>query len=131
MRQRVLIGDTSTGQFKGFWAEFEGKEVTKYKEEKGKLSYTLFEFPWGSRENETGYRVYKSDERDISQPEYELLPIGDDPTRFDSEERFHVAYDARALVSYWPIFARHVKDEYLLRTRNITPPLGYRRRWVR
>jgi hypothetical protein len=128
VRQRVLIGDTSTGQFKGFWAEFEGKEVTKYEEEK--LSYTLFAFPWGSREDETGYRVYKADERDVSQPRYELLPTGDDPSRFDREEKYHVAYNAHGLVSSWPIFAKHMEDEYFLPVKNIDPGPGYHRRWI-
>lgn len=130
MRQRVLIGDTSSGSFKGFWAEFEGKEVTKYEEEKGKLSYTLFEFPWGSGVDETGYRVHKADERDLERPRYELFPTGDDPSRFDREEKYHVAYNAYGLASNWPIFARYITDKYVAPIRNIDPSPDYHRRWI-
>jgi hypothetical protein len=126
----VLIGDASSGSFKGFWAEFEGKEVTKHEEEEERLSYMLFEVPWGSRGDETGYRVHKADERNISQPKYKLLPTGDDPHRFDREEKYHVAYSAHGLLSSWPIFAKHVEDEDVLPVRNIDPGSEYHRRWL-
>ena len=59
--------------------------MTKYEGAEVRLSYALFEVAWGRREDETGCRVYKADQRDISQPKYKLFPTGDDPSQVGND----------------------------------------------
>ena len=57
---KVLVGKQGEqGRFVGFWAEFEGEEVSSYEE--GGVAYTLYKATGYDYE---AYRVYISDETD-------------------------------------------------------------------
>lgn len=115
----VLIGNTHEGAFNGFKARFRGELVVSYEVEDG-LIYTLYKCGWGDYE---GYRVYKVDEANPFNCAYELTPYEpEDPLSRGTE--YYTLYEARDIVSYFPMFARYVD---FLETRDIDPKEG--RRW--
>jgi hypothetical protein len=103
------------GAFTGFKARFHGEEVASYEVEK-RLVYLLYRCGWGDYD---GYRVHKTDERNPFDPKYELTPIDvEDPSSPNTE--YHSLYEAKEIVSYFPMFARHIE---FLKTRDIDPRL--------
>ena len=76
---RVLVGQKRGSEFPGFWAEFEGKEVSSYEDPRIDKTavYTLYRCTAYSFE---AYRVHVRDESNPDAPVYQLLPfLGDWP----------------------------------------------------
>jgi hypothetical protein len=71
---RVLVGQRVGDAFPGFWAEFEGEEVSSYKDTRGDKSivYTLYRCTAYHFE---AYRVHIANESNPNDPVYELLPV--------------------------------------------------------
>jgi hypothetical protein len=70
---KVLVGKKKGNRFPGFWAEFEGEEVSSYEDTRGEkhIVYTLYRCPAQRYE---AYRVHIADESNPDNPVYELLP---------------------------------------------------------
>jgi hypothetical protein len=68
---KVLVGEHVGDRFVGFWAEFEGEEVSSY--EDGDVAHTLYKCTayGGGRER---YRVHIANETTPSAPVFELHP---------------------------------------------------------
>ncbi len=65
-------------RFPGFWAEFEGEEISSNKDTRGEkhIIYTLYRCTTYQRE---AYRVLIADEGNPANPVYKLLPVAEDP----------------------------------------------------
>jgi hypothetical protein len=71
---KVLVGQKRGDRFPGFWAEFEGEEVSSYGDTRGErhIVYTLYRCTAYQRE---AYRVHIADEGNPANPVYKLLPV--------------------------------------------------------
>jgi len=100
----LLIGNCESGAFAGFKARFSGEKVASYQVEEG-LVYTLYKCGWGDYD---GYRVHKADESSPFAPSYELTLCAVADASAPNTE-YHELYEAREVVSYWPMFAKYVE----------------------
>ncbi len=109
---RVLVGQGGgAGGFKGFWAEFEGEEISTYKDEARdkNVVYTLYKCP---AYNFDAYRVHIADESNHQKPVYELLP-------YSQGSSYAEAYVAEDLAKEFPLFLKDIED--YLKVRRIDP----------
>jgi hypothetical protein len=69
---KVLVGQKRGDRFPGFWAEFEGEEISSNKDTRGEkhIIYTLYRCTTYQRE---AYRVLIADEGNPANPVYKLL----------------------------------------------------------
>ena len=67
---KVLVWNSKTDKASGFWAEFEGEEVSSY--EGGDVVYTLYRCT--AYKGPERYRVHISNEAEPSTPVYKLRP---------------------------------------------------------
>ena len=121
---RVLVAQKRGDGFPGFWAEFEGEEVSRYEDPRidKNAVYTLFRC---TTYNFEGYRVHVQDESNPDVPVYQLLPFegGRRPGggRIDYSEVWYPEDVARA----FPMF---LKDMDHFETRHVDPqPRGWNR----
>ncbi len=120
---KVLVGQKRGGSFPGFWAEFEGDEVSSYEDPRsGKNAvYTLYRCT--AYTNEERYRVHIADESNPANPVYELRP---DENPYDSapEKAYHEPYYKEAIEEKYPLF---LKDLDLFETRSVDAKPGVSR----
>lgn len=114
---RVLVGQRTGDRFHGFWAEFEGEEVSWYEDTRGdkKIVYTLYRctaYQWEA------YRVHIADESNPSAPVYELLPFERDPQIQGAGPDYSEPWDKRQIAAEYPLF---LKDIDYFRSRRIDP----------
>jgi hypothetical protein len=118
---KVLVGQhREHGRFSGFWAEFEGEEVSSY--EKDDVVYTLYKATGYDYE---AYRVYISDETDPKSPVYELRPFSEDRFMQGAGPDYTEPYRREDVVAEYPLFIKRAaeKDENIdhFQTRNVDP----------
>ncbi len=103
---KVLVGKQGEqGRFVGFWAEFEGEEVSSYEE--GGVAYTLYKATGYDYE---AYRVYISDETDPQSPVYELLPVPEDPDIPGGRPDYTEPYRREDVVNEYPLFIKRAAE---------------------
>ncbi len=118
---KVLVGNRGEhGRFSGFWAEFDGEEVSSY--EKDDVIYTLYK---ATAYDYEAYRVYISNENNPESPVYELHPFSEDRFMQGSGPDYAEPYRREDVVDKYPLFIKRA-DENIDRfqTRNVDP-----RRW--
>jgi hypothetical protein len=115
---KVLVGKRRGPSFPGFWAEFEGEEVSSYEDTRGGKSivYTLYKC---TAYNHDAYRVHVADESNPANPVYDLLPNVSDPSIQGVGPDFSEPWQKEQVVAEHPMF---VKDLDYLRVRQVDPP---------
>lgn len=112
---KVLVGQGGGAtDFEGFYAEFEGEEISHYKNETQdkNIVYTLYKC---TAYNFDAYRVHIADESNHQKPVYELHPFEQRPRRLDWSEPFK----NRDLAQKFPLFLKDLEDFF--DTRPIDP----------
>jgi hypothetical protein len=112
---RVLVGQRVDGAFRGFWAEFEGEEVSSYKDTRGD-NYIVFTLYRATAFNFEAYRVHIADESDPNEPVYKLRPFSGDLRPGSGRLQFSEAWMPREIAENYPLF---LKDMDNLETRNV------------
>ena len=112
---KVLVGKRNGDRFPGFWAEFEGEEVSSYEDTRGekKIVYTLYRCP---TDNFEAYRVHVADESNPANPVYELHLNDPDPDVQGVGADYSVLWQKEQVVAKYPLF---VKDLDYLRVRQV------------
>ena len=114
---KVLVGERIDFDFVAFWAEFEGEEVSSYKDTRGNnIVYTLYRC---SAFNFEAYRVHIVDESDPDNPEYKLQPSTGDLRPGSGRLQFSEAWTPGDIADEYPLF---LKDMDYLETRDVDPP---------
>jgi hypothetical protein len=115
---RVLVGKKKGQEFPGFWAEFEGEEVSSYTDARGEkqIVYTLYRCTAYSDEV---YRAHITDESNPANPVYELLPHDDERSGYDEP------WEKEDIAAKYPLF---LKDMDYFDTRRVDPEPGVRSR---
>lgn len=109
---KVLVGQGGgASRFEGFWAEFEGEEISHYKNEAQdkNIVYTLYKC---TAYNFDAYRVHIADESNHQKPVYELLP-------YDQEADWREPYKDHNLAREFPLFLKDIAGYF--DTRPIDP----------
>ncbi len=103
---KVLVGKKKGSRFPGFWAEFEGEEVSSYEDTRGdkKIVYTLYKCPVYNRFD--AYRVHILDESNPDNPVYELLPYDPDTTEEGLERDYLEPWRTEHIVAKYPMFLK-------------------------
>jgi len=109
---KVLVGQyVEPDGFTGFWAEFEGEEISSY-EDKGVI-HTLYKstaYRWEA------YRVHIDNKTNPQAPVYQLLPYGEDQRVLPTPTSYSTPYTKEQIANKYPLFVEHL--DYL-ETRNI------------
>ena len=121
---KVLVGKKKGQEFPGFWAEFEGKEVSSYEDPRidKNICYTLYLCTAYTSNNR--YRVHIADESNPANPVYELLP-GENPYDPGPDKAYHEPYQQEDIEARYPLF---LKDMDYFGTRRVDPEPGVRSR---
>ena len=100
---KVLVGQKRGDRFPGFWAEFEGEEVSSYKDTRGEkhIVYTLYRCTTYQRE---AYRVLIADEGNPANPVYKLLPVAEDPHVQGAGPDYTEPWDKDQVATRYPCF---------------------------
>jgi hypothetical protein len=117
---KVLVGKKTEGKsFTGYWAEFEGKQVSSYEDPGlGKsIAYTLYKCT-GTAYNFDAYRVHVADESSPENPVYELHPHDEYPDIRGVGQDYSETYTKDGLAADYPVF---LKDIDYFRERHIDP----------
>jgi len=110
---KVLVWNSRTDKEDGFWAEFEGEEVSSYEE--GEKVYTLYKCTAYDFE---AYRVHVYDATHPGKPRYELHPYHHtDPHKSGN---YATPYSRAGLAATYP---RFLKDVVNFPTHNIDADL--------
>jgi hypothetical protein len=118
---RVLVGQRKGDRFPGFWAEFEGREISSYTDTRAEkhILYTLYRctaYRWEA------YRVHIADEGNPANPVYELLPVSESPHPRSPDLDYTEAWSRDQIAAKYPLF---LKDMDYFRERRVDPsPLG-------
>jgi hypothetical protein len=121
---RVLVGQRRGSDFPGFWAEFEGEEVSSYEDTRGdkNIVFTLYRCTAYSYE---AYRVHIADESNHDAPVYELLPYVGDPRPGGGRPDYSEVWEKENIAEKYPLF---LKDLDYFNPRNVDPqPRGWSR----
>jgi hypothetical protein len=112
---KVLVGERVDGEFRGFWAEFEGEEVSSYKDTRGdnNIVYTLYS---AHPHRFEAYRVHIADESDPKEPVYKLRPFSGELRPGSGRLNFAEAWTASDIVEEYPLF---LKDMDYFETRHV------------
>jgi hypothetical protein len=118
---KVLVGERSGPSFPGFWAEFEGEEVSSYEDTRGdkNIVYTLYRC---TAYNYEAYRVHIADESDPKTPVYELLPVERDTRSGGGRPDYSGVWMKENIAENYPLF---LKDMNYFTTRNIDGPPSF------
>lgn len=118
---RVLVGERSGPTFPGFWAEFEGEEVSSYADTRAdkKIVYTLYRC---TAYNFEAYRVHIADESDPKTPVYELLPVDRDSRSGRGRPDFSEVWTKEDIAAEYPLF---LKDMDYFETRKVDGPPSF------
>jgi hypothetical protein len=114
---KVLVGKKKGDKFPGFWAEFEGEEVSSYEDTRGDKSivYTLYKC---TAYNYDAYRVHVADESNPINPVYVLHPYSEDPHIQGVAPDYSEPYDKEQIAANYPLF---LKDIDYFRERRVDP----------
>jgi hypothetical protein len=118
---RVLVGKRKGDRFPGFWAEFEGEEISSYTDTRAEkhIVYTLYRctaYQWEA------YRVHIADEGNPANPVYELLPVSEGPHPRSPDPDYTEPWNRDQIAAKYPLF---LKDMDYFRERRVDPsPLG-------
>ncbi len=114
---KVLVGKKKGDRFPGFWAEFEGEEVSSYEDTRGekKIVYTLYKC---TAYNYDAYRVHIADEGNPVNPVYELHPSSEDPHIQGVGRDYSEPYDKEQIAAKYPLF---LKDIDYFQERRVDP----------
>jgi len=114
---KVLVGQKKGDRFPGFWAEFEGEEVSSYKDTRGEkhIVYTLFRCTAYQRE---AYRVHIADEGNPANPVYKLLPVSEGPHGQGADPDYTEPWDRDQIAAKYPLF---LKDMDYFYERRVDP----------
>jgi hypothetical protein len=117
---KVLVGKRQGPSFPGFWAEFEGEEVSSYEDTRGGKSivYTLYRC---TAYNYDAYRVHVADESNPANPVYDLLPSPEGPGGSGPERVFPPPWQKDQVVAEHPMFVKDLKG--YLDVSPVDPPL--------
>jgi hypothetical protein len=107
---KVLVGKKKGDEFPGYWAEFEGEEVSSHKDTRGgkDIVYTLYRCTAYSEE---AYRVHVADESNPANPVYALHP-------FDENTGYEEPFYKEDIAAKFPLF---LKDMDYFRTQPVDP----------
>jgi hypothetical protein len=122
---KVLVGQKRGGGFPGFWAEFEGEEVSRYEDPQSNRNavYTLFRC---TAYNFEAYRVHVFDESSPEAPVYELLPFEGDQRSGGGSLSYSEVWDREDIAGKFPMFLKDM--DYYFDTRHVDPGPGVRSR---
>jgi hypothetical protein len=111
---RVLVGKKKDGKFRGFWAEFEGEEVSSYEDTRrdSKVVSTLYKC---TAYNFDAYRVHVGDESNPEDPVYELLPYSEYPDIQGVGRNYSETYTKDQLATAFPLFLKEIDDYFGVR----------------
>ena len=114
---RVLVGKRNGPAFPGFWAEFEGEEISSYEDKRSGKSivYTLYKC---TAYNFDAYRVHVADETNPENPVYDLLPNSTDPHIQDVGPDYSEPWRKEDVVAKHRMFVKHLD---VLRERHVDP----------
>jgi hypothetical protein len=114
---KVLVGQKKGDKFPGFWAEFEGEEISSYEDPRidRNIRYTLYKC---TAYNYEAYRVHVADESNPTNPVYELHPVSEDPHIQGVAPNYSEPYDKDQIAAKFPLF---LKDMDYFRTRGVDP----------
>lgn len=114
---KVLVGKREGPSFPGFWAEFEGEEVSRYEDTRSGKSivYTLYKC---DAYDFDAYRVHVADESNPENPVYDLLPYERDPSIQGTGPDYSEPWQKEQVVAHYPLF---VKDLDVLRVHQVDP----------
>ncbi len=100
-----MVGKKKGDRFPGFWAVFEGKVVSSYKDTRGekKIVYTLYECPAGRHH---GYRVHIADESNPANPMYELHPYEENTMGEGLPLDYSETWRTNHIVAKFPMFLK-------------------------
>jgi hypothetical protein len=114
---KVLVGQRVGDTFPGFWAEFEGEEVSRYEDTRGdkNITYTLYRC---TAYNFEAYRVHIADESDATAPVYELLPVQGDLRPGGGSLNYSQVWEKENIAVKYPVF---LKDINYFDSRNVDP----------
>ena len=114
---RVLVGHKKGDRFPGFWAEFEGEEVSSYTDSRADrhIVYSLYRCLAYDRE---AYRVHIADEGNPANPVYELLPVSGGPHHQDADPDYTQPWDKDQIAARYPLF---LKDMDYFGERRVDP----------
>ena len=118
---KVLVGHKKGERFPGFWAEFEGEEVSSYKDTRGgrHIVYTLYRCTAYQRE---AYRVHIADEGNPANPVYKLLPVAGDLHTRGTGPDYSEPWDSDQIAARYPLFLKDM--DYFEERRVDLSPLG-------
>ena len=114
----VLVGQKRGDGFPGFWAEFEGEEVSRYEDPRSNknATYTLYRC---TAYNFEAYRVHVQDESNPDAPVYQLLPFqGDWPPGGRRSLDYSEVWYPEDVAKAYPMF---LKDLGHFETRRVDP----------
>lgn len=113
----VLVGKKEGDRFPGFWAEFEGEEISSYEDTRGDKSivYTLYKC---TAYNWECYRVHVVDESNPENPVYELLPYTEDARIQGIGPNYTEPFAKEQIASKYPMF---LKDMNYFRPSMVDP----------
>lgn len=114
---KVLVGKRMEDKFSGFWAEFEGEQISSYEDTRGEKNvvYTLYKC---TAYNWEAYRVHISDESSPDSPVYELRPFSEDQNIRGLGPDYTEPYAREQLAFEFPLFLKNMEH---LRTYYIDP----------
>jgi hypothetical protein len=120
---KVLVGQKKGDRFPGFWAEFEGEEVSSYKDTRGErhIVYTLYRCTAYQRE---AYRVHIADESNPANPVYKLLPVSGDLHIRGADLDYAEPWDRDQVAAKYPLFLKDM--DYFDERRVDQSPSGLR-----
>ena len=110
---KVLVGKKQGDKFPGFWAEFEGKELSSYKDTRGEknIVYTLYQctaYHWEA------YRVHIVDESNPANPVYELRPYEKESVEHGIPWDYTEPYEKKQIEAKYPLFLKDI-DHFIER----------------
>jgi hypothetical protein len=102
---KVLVGKKKGDRCPGFWAEFEGEEISSYEDTRGEkqIVYRLYKCPAGRHH---GYRAHIADESNPASPVYELLPYEEDTIGEGLPLDYSETWRTRDIVAKFPMFLK-------------------------
>lgn len=118
---KVLVGKRKGDKFPGFWATFEGEEVSSYDDTRSekKIVYTLYRC---TAYDFDAYRVHIKDESNPENPVYDLRPYDPDSVEHGIGWDYSEPWEKQDVAAKYPMF---LKDLDILRERPVDPKRRY------
>ncbi len=102
-----MVGKRQGPSFPGFWAEFEGEEVSSYEDTRGgkTIVYTLYRCTAYDYE---AYRVHIEDESNPANPVYELLPYDSGSVAHGIGWDYSEPWEKAQIAAKYPMFLKDI-----------------------